>query len=94
MVTRMPLGPQTPRAGGGSAWGSPAAPVVEPGGEPAPPLLLLPAQLALDPESLAVVAEQVKAVIAQAVRDGVAAGFADAWPEDQPVPVPPETPAS
>jgi hypothetical protein len=81
------------RPGARSAWGASTEPVVDPVGAPGPPLLLLPAQLAIDPESLAAVVEQVKTAIAEAVRDGVAEGFATAWPVDQQVPVQPETPA-
>lgn len=84
---------EKPRPGGRSAWGPSTDPVVDPVGVPGPPLLLLPAQLAIDPESLAAVAAQVKAAIAEAVREGVAEGFATAWPEDQQQPVQPQTPA-
>ncbi len=72
-----------------SAWGAKPAPTVEeqPGGEP--PMLLLPAHLAIDPESLTAVCAQVQAAVAAAVRAGVAEGFAAAWPEDQPAPTAP-----
>ncbi len=82
-----------PRGGVRSAWGGRGdQPTVEPVG--APPALLLPAQLVVDPDSLVEVVAQVRAAIAEAVREGVAEGFATAWPENQPTPVPPGVPAA
>lgn len=87
----MPLSPPTtaaPKNVVASAWGpKPPQTVQETAG--APPALLLPAHLTIDSESLAAVCEQVKTAIAEAVRAGVAEGFATAWPEDQPAPTTP-----